>query len=330
MLQALFSSRSSSAHSPDSDESETFSTPPSTPTMSSGSSANSDVEPANAATMTNVQLPLSRRSSRPTSLRLDSRASSDWTPDVLLEVSPDMTKVQHNANTIDRAVGVAPKGNSNDVHSHSGGPEDRRGRTPGFGSRHNTDTVTVLNQQQYIRSPTHFSPFDDDARPTRQSRTPVAGNRDSHSDVNMSKTNGTTHNEDSHRSTNPAFAQRQELCSTPNSTYTQPMKSPCFVHSYLDKGASLADWLKGKKENVLSNVGPSGSLEKHPHSIHPLSMHNSDSAPSSNSGSSMGSPLDSYYDEEDNAQSLTRQLAETAVGVREMSKQLGKCHAYYL
>ncbi|CAE6389690.1 unnamed protein product [Rhizoctonia solani] len=81
------------------------------------------------------------------------------------------------------------------------------------------------------------------------------------------------------------------------------LKSPCFVHSLLDKGASLSDWLK-----------------QHP----PQSPHPMPSPPVSGSSSE----LDYEDDEDEYSSSLTRQLAETAVGVREMSKQLGRARVH--
>ncbi|KDN46418.1 hypothetical protein RSAG8_04362, partial [Rhizoctonia solani AG-8 WAC10335] len=80
------------------------------------------------------------------------------------------------------------------------------------------------------------------------------------------------------------------------------LKSPCFVHSLLDKGASLSDWLKHQP----------------PQSPHPMP-----SPPVSGSSSELD-----YEDEEEYSSSLTRQLAETAVGVREMSKQLGRARVH--
>ncbi|KAG8911952.1 hypothetical protein FRC01_005384, partial [Tulasnella sp. 417] len=106
-------------------------------------------------------------------------------------------------------------------------------------------------------------------------------------------------------------------------------KSPCFVHSLLDKGASLTDWLK------TSNHGPSAHDEKTKNrddSQRSVSRHGSSTSytgsptPSESShslGFQTSSPTE-YDEEEDGAASLTRQLAATAVGVREMSKQLGR------
>jgi NAD+ kinase len=87
----------------------------------------------------------------------------------------------------------------------------------------------------------------------------------------------------------------------------QALKSPCFVHSQLEKGVSLTDWLRHSQLNDRSggmNLKSGGS-----------------------SISEFDSPSTTVNDEEDDEQfnrSLTRQLAETAVGVREMSKALGE------
>jgi NAD+ kinase len=86
------------------------------------------------------------------------------------------------------------------------------------------------------------------------------------------------------------------------------LKSPCFVHSQLEKGASLVDWLK--HTHIKGDVNVARSLG---------SLHHATAA----------SPADSWpsgEDEEDEgySRSLTMQLAETAVSVREMSKALGQ------
>ncbi|KAJ7124915.1 ATP-NAD kinase-like domain-containing protein [Mycena epipterygia] len=95
--------------------------------------------------------------------------------------------------------------------------------------------------------------------------------------------------------------------------HQQPMHSPCFVHSHLDKGASLTDWLRTRQNGInetLSSAGSRSSLSSAGYSL-------------SSSSSGTNSVIDSP-DEDDFSTSLTKQLAETAVGVREMSKQLGR------
>ncbi|KAF9222613.1 ATP-NAD kinase [Gyrodon lividus] len=103
-----------------------------------------------------------------------------------------------------------------------------------------------------------------------------------------------------------------------------PDKSPCFVHSHLDKGASLQDWLHAKEREVLgTDVGVARSLQQPHRPRHhgdntvatPVELPCSDGATHMLSGNDEDDP---------HSGSLTRQLAETAVGVREMSKQLGR------
>ena len=91
----------------------------------------------------------------------------------------------------------------------------------------------------------------------------------------------------------------------------RPDHSPCFVHSHLDKGTLLTDWLRNKHHVVdNSDVGVAKSLQRltSPNRTAEMSAFRSD------------------YDSNDDDEfvgSLTKQLADTAVGVREMSKQLG-------
>lgn len=97
----------------------------------------------------------------------------------------------------------------------------------------------------------------------------------------------------------------------------QTISSPCFVHSHLDKGASLTDWLKtrsGANQPAISDLGVARSLQ---HSAAPNRSPFSENKPNHHQSSAAES------DEDEFVGSLTKQLAETAVGVREMSKQLG-------
>ncbi|OCH90256.1 ATP-NAD kinase [Obba rivulosa] len=94
--------------------------------------------------------------------------------------------------------------------------------------------------------------------------------------------------------------------------HSPPIRSPCFVHSQL-QGASLKDWIQAKqsKEFRLARMGNQPS--------HPGAQAH-DNLP--DTSPRVASVL--YSDDEESAGSLTKQLAETAVGVREMSKQLGR------
>lgn len=95
------------------------------------------------------------------------------------------------------------------------------------------------------------------------------------------------------------------------------MDSPCFVHSNLDKGASLTDWLRNKQNGIGGgDVGVAKSLQS-PHPHHHEYHHEPAYSPTS-------SVLESNDEDEGSGGNLTKQLAETAVSVREMSKQLGQ------
>ncbi|KAF9264206.1 ATP-NAD kinase [Marasmius fiardii PR-910] len=94
----------------------------------------------------------------------------------------------------------------------------------------------------------------------------------------------------------------------------RPIDSPCFVHSQLDKGA-FPEWLRNKQNGILGTEPFDGSSKNW----------------QSNGNSSHSSPSsisESYDDDSDFGSNLTRQLAETAVGVREMSKQLGRARIH--
>jgi NAD+ kinase len=101
------------------------------------------------------------------------------------------------------------------------------------------------------------------------------------------------------------------------------MESPCFVHSHLDKGASLADWLHNRPLLTRdTDVGVSKSLQR-TNDVIPEIPH---SRSTTTATAPPGSIVEDDVDKEDGStESLTKQLAETAVGVREMSKQLGQC-----
>lgn len=121
----------------------------------------------------------------------------------------------------------------------------------------------------------------------------------------------------------PPLASTSSLASGPSShvlsapptvrapAYSQTLASPCFVHSHLDP--SLSDSLK--KEAT-------GSVSKKKKPV-PLKVGAEDGmVPEDTSGRT--SATVSEDEGEEDQPSLTRQLAETAVSVREMSKQLGK------
>ncbi|KAI6026367.1 ATP-NAD kinase-like domain-containing protein, partial [Pisolithus microcarpus] len=99
-----------------------------------------------------------------------------------------------------------------------------------------------------------------------------------------------------------------------------PKRSPCFVHSHLDKGASLQDWLREREKEVLGiDLGVAQSLQRvkpRDRNLYPPKIPESRGA----------EPVITESDDDDEVHggSLTRQLAETATGVRELSRQLGR------
>ncbi|KAI5123867.1 hypothetical protein M0805_005684 [Coniferiporia weirii] len=361
MLQHLLRSIHPSAESvststqqqPDADDDyETFSTPPTTPMIPSplssvstpSSSSRSDPAP-DTERADNTRPPsapsLSRRNSRPTSLHLAGSNPQDWTPGIELEsgvVSPDIVRRREND-------GSELDNRNNQASAACPGP----GRDP---------TSTTASHPAAERE-TALTP---QPRPAAAAagRGPRAGAATSASQPVVqhliTSDPGALSSTDTQVSTSASGSSTITQQRTPSGTshIHQPtsLKSPCFVHSYLDKGASLADWLRSKQDTMMSVsrgfTGPSPPLLPHPaHSLphsplHSPGLHTQPHShigqghhhhyqaihpvmPSSYSQSSPGSsPSSDFDDDDDGAASLTRQLAETAVGVREMSKQLGR------
>lgn len=95
-----------------------------------------------------------------------------------------------------------------------------------------------------------------------------------------------------------------------------PMRSPCFVHSQL-QGPSFTEWLRVKHLNATQEA----RVDAPPRA----GVANAIGASYPDGTISDGPLVQAYMDpeEDESVNSLTKQLAETAVGVREMSKQLG-------
>ena len=98
------------------------------------------------------------------------------------------------------------------------------------------------------------------------------------------------------------------LKKTPTALTNPAVQSPCFVHSHLDKNFALGAWKL--KQDQQGDLGVAKSLQ------YPAPPDSTESY-----ASSLASTLED--DEDEYTSSLTTRLAETAVGVREMSKQLG-------
>ncbi|KAF5326131.1 hypothetical protein D9611_000135 [Ephemerocybe angulata] len=112
----------------------------------------------------------------------------------------------------------------------------------------------------------------------------------------------------------PMSQEMAALRKTPTAHAQSVAHSPCFVHSHLDKSAGL-NWLKQKAGLPIGDVGVAKSLQQ-PQQDGPVS-------PESFSSSWASSSIYNN-NEEEYLSSLTTRLAETAVSVREISKQLGR------
>uniref|UniRef100_V5EMY8 Uncharacterized protein n=1 Tax=Kalmanozyma brasiliensis (strain GHG001) TaxID=1365824 RepID=V5EMY8_KALBG len=195
----------------------------------------------------------------------------------------------------------------------------------------------------------------------------------------------TSQNDDPAEPINQTHAKVHDMSSLPHARNSDQasnsLSSPCFVHSYLDRGVALGESLKKQRRqlgrqrarrsrnsrqsqsDVASaddDASPRPQREQDPSSSDAASTSarrsterasarvrirtssdddedgddddddrdadNTAHQPLSDQDSSYGSSYSYSTDEEDSdkVRSLTRQLAETAVGVREMSKQLGR------
>jgi NAD+ kinase len=220
---------------------EVFSTPPTTPLMNTKYDSAAHLTPS-----------LSRKSSRPSSLRISEGGGDHWRPDVIAV-----------------GAGTSPVNGS------------------GSGSNNNSPAAATHNTSS------NNKPIISPAQ-----RTPRAGTTQ-------------TIEVESQSISNPMAAGTAVSPRVHAQQLQHPLKSPYFVHSHLDRGASIHDWLRNK--------GPAAAV----------------SSPLSRSGGNMKEEEEElgqevFEPEEDDEEeysrrSLTKQLAETAAGVREMSKQLGAC-----
>ncbi|KAI0276587.1 ATP-NAD kinase-like domain-containing protein [Russula aff. rugulosa BPL654] len=111
-----------------------------------------------------------------------------------------------------------------------------------------------------------------------------------------------------------------------------PMMSPCFVHSNLDKGASFSEWLKTGNGfpshiDIAANLRPVTAEWPQAPPRRYRTLDNGQVIPIPYEDDKVENVVDvsDYdYEDEEGSASLTKQLADTAVGVREMSKQLGR------
>ncbi|KAI0785531.1 hypothetical protein C8Q75DRAFT_775300 [Abortiporus biennis] len=256
-----------SMFSPDTD---TFSTPPTTPTA---------LEPE-------LRPSLSRRSSRPSSLNIQQTAGDQWKPAIILENNsstsplPNGTGTSSKSSTPQTATLSSYSATTSGVH-HLNGSALSNGSllSPAPGAHFGTPSVTYSQGGPSVNTQTHLSTSNHSPRPSPHQH----------------------------------LQQQHQLSPSPTAM-GGPLTSPCFVHSQL-QGASLGDWLKEKSAKATPGYEP--------HLGGVLGMGH----PNGHTGeTAYRQDVDS--DEEEGAGSLTAQLAETAVGVREMSKQLGRTRVH--
>jgi hypothetical protein len=141
----------------------------------------------------------------------------------------------------------------------------------------------------------------------------------------------------------------------PGGTNNHGQASPCFVHSLLDHGASYSSWLEqsprprspdsGQGSSINGdNVGNGGVPQRTPHpqgmqgkrlqyppdtNVNDLGLAKAlDIQDDATRTRVRAAQLEFDSSDEDDGHSITKQLAETAVGVRELSKQLGTYQLY--
>ncbi|CDZ98185.1 atp-nad kinase [Phaffia rhodozyma] len=117
--------------------------------------------------------------------------------------------------------------------------------------------------------------------------------------------------------------------SVPYTAASSPLKSPCFVHEYLNQSATLSDFLQRPTPRSSENTKEKDSLKEHvQQGLHrtksQIRLERGEAGEDATIALADDDEDGSEENERDGVESLTKQLAETAVGVREMSKQLGR------
>ncbi|KAI5477188.1 NAD+ kinase [Pseudohyphozyma bogoriensis] len=205
--------------------------------------------------------------------------------------------------------------------------------SPSSSSPSSHHPVLIAEQQRRAKSPLvpadalHLPPQATGAAPPTSPLAAVRGAFTTHRNVNMSpgSATGAQHSPlaASTSSTAPHPASAPPAASTSAAgmaSRSVPLGSPCFVHSHLDNSLSefiakkdAANAAKQQRKRTKAAGAPVIDLEG--------SSGGADEEDSSDTASGGAATDDEEDDEEP---SLTRQLAETAVSVREMSKQLGR------
>ncbi|TCD65091.1 hypothetical protein EIP91_003100 [Steccherinum ochraceum] len=237
----------------------------------------------------NIRPSLSRRSSRPSNLHL-AHNTGEWRPDIILESSNGQPSPDlSKANANGRITGVK-------------NPTPHTATQSGFSS-------ASVNGVNGLHS----------ASPHPASSASMNGNL---ATVNIGV--GVSLSSSSSESLAPTISATPAGTSPgavntqthqPRTPRSQAMSSPCFVHSRL-QDPTVNKWLE--QNQPITQEARLGRVEK------PAVGYPNGSLTPSSSVEGYGF----WPDAEDSASSVTKQLAETAVGVREMSKQLGRTRVH--
>lgn len=164
---------------------------------------------------------------------------------------------------------------------------------------------------------------------TRLSSINIPHNHTASSDIQLDLASPESRTPNGSTSTQPEFLKKPSLLNQEALAHhvVDPNdKSPCLVHWHLDKGGDLTKITQQHINLHPADLGVAKSLQMAKSPGHAPRLDHSTPQIRNFSPDSVTSSFTSGYEDDDDdgfVGSLTTRLAETAVGVREMSKQLG-------
>jgi NAD+ kinase len=226
---------------------------------------------------------LSRSISRPSSLNI-SNTTGDFKPDILLE-TPSPPSVPSNKSS---APVTTPQFVLTAESDSNGHQKNGQSKPPSDSSDHNSRLASSTNTT---------------TDSTLKSRA-LLRSQESPTSASMPRSHTHSHN---------------------------PTMSPCFVHSNLDKGASFSEWLTTSngfpsRIDIAPILRPMAAEWPQAPPRRYRTLDNGQVIPIPYEDDKVENVVDASdydYEDDEGSSSLTKQLADTAVGVREMSKQLG-------
>ena len=230
---------------------------------------------------------LSRSISRPSNLNI-SNTAGDFKPDILLECQSPPTVPSNKSSALPTSPQFVLT-----AEGHSSGHQNGQPKPPSDSSDRNSRLATSTNT----------TTTDSGADSALKNRA-LLTSQEPPTSVSMPRSHTHSHT---------------------------PMTSPCFVHSNLNKGASFSEWLQTSngfpsRIDIAPILKPMAAEwpQAPPHRYRTLD--NGLVIPIPYEDDKVENVFDASeydYDDDEGSASLTKQLADTAVGVREMSKQLG-------